>query len=254
MNITGNTILITGGGSGIGRGLAEALHAEGNHIIVAGRRRAPLEEVCAANEGMAWVELDVADPAAIAAVATKLAADHPALNVVIHNAGIMKAEDMTADPYDLTQAEATIAINLLGPIRLTQALLPQLKSQDKATIMTVSSGLASVPLVYTPTYSATKAAIHSWSQSLRTQFEGSGIDVIELVPPQVATDLMPGQAEDPGAMPLDAFIAEVIALLKANPHGPEILVEKVKLLRNAQAEGRYDKTYAMLNANHRLAK
>ncbi|TPG09653.1 SDR family oxidoreductase [Sphingomonas oligophenolica] len=254
MNITGNTILITGGGTGIGRGLAEALHAEGNTIVIAGRRRAPLEDVCAANDAMAWIELDVADPADIARVAEKLAADHPALNVVVHNAGIMKAEDMTADPYDLAQAEATIATNLLGPIRLTTALLPQFKAQESATIITVSSGLASVPLVYTPTYGATKAAIHSWSQSLRSQFDGTGIDVIELVPPQVATDLMPGQVDDPGAMPLDAFIAEVIALLKANPRGPEILVDKVKLLRNAEAEGRYDKTYAMLNANHRLAK
>lgn len=253
MDISNNTILITGGGSGIGRGLAEALLAKGNRVIVAGRRRQPLEAVCAGRDGIDWIELDVADPASISEAAETLAADFPALNVVIHNAGIMKAEDITADPYDLTQAEATVATNLLGPIRLTAALLPQLKTQAHATIMTVSSGLASVPLVFTPTYCATKAAIHSWSQSLRSQLQPCGIDVIELVPPQVATALMPGQAEDPDAMPLDAFIAEVMALLHANPDGPEILVEKVKMLRNAAAEGRYDKTFAMLNGNHRLA-
>jgi len=253
MQIDGNTILITGGGSGIGRALAEALHTRGNRIIVAGRRTEPLAALCDGRDGLDWIELDVADPESIAAAAATLARDHPAMNVVVHNAGIMQAEDMTADSYDLTSAEATIATNLLGPIRLTAALLPQLKAQDHATIMTVSSGLASLPLVYTPTYCATKAAIHSWSQSLRTQLEPCGIDVIELVPPQVATDLMPGQAEDPNAMPLDAFIDEVMALIEANPTGPEILVEKVKLLRNAEAEGRYDKTFAMLNGNHRLA-
>ena len=253
MQIDGNTILITGGGSGIGRALAEALHARGNRIIVAGRRTAPLATLCDGRDGLDWIELDVAEPESIEAAAATLARDHPALNVVVHNAGIMQAEDMTADPYDLISAEATIATNLLGPIRLTAALLPQLKAQDHATIMAVSSGLASLPLVYTPTYCATKAAIHSWSQSLRTQLEPCGIDVIELVPPQVATDLMPGQAEDPNAMPLDAFIDEVMALIEANPKRPEILVEKVKLLRNAEAEGRYDKTFAMLNGNHRLA-
>ena len=254
MQITGNTILITGGGTGIGRGLAEALHDAGNQIIIAGRRQGPLDETVAANPGMASLILDVADKASIADAAAALAKDHPALNVVIQNAGVMIEEDMTADPYDLADAESTIAINLLGPIRLTAALLPQLKAQDAATIVTVSSGLASVPLAFTPTYCATKAAIHSWSQSLRFQMRDTGIDVIELVPPQVATELMPGQKEDPGAMPLDDFIAEVMDLLKANPHGPEITVDKVKLLRNAEAEGRHDKTFAMLNQNHRLAK
>lgn len=254
MDITGNTVLITGGGTGIGRGLAEALHARGNRVVVAGRRRAALDEVVAANPGMAAIELDVADPASIAAAAERLAADHPALNVVVHNAGIMLAEDVAAHGYDPSDAEATVATNLLGPIRLTTALLPQLRRQERATIMTVSSGLAFVPLAATPTYSATKAAIHSWSQSLRAQLVGTGVQVVELAPPAVATDLMPGHAADPRSMPLDAYIEEVMRLWEADPNAPEILVERVKPLRFAERDGRRDEVFAMLNGGHRLAK
>jgi uncharacterized oxidoreductase len=248
--ITGNTILITGGGAGIGRALAVALHARGNHVIVAGRRAAPLEELAQAVPGIATALLDVSDAADIARFAASVATEHPALNVVIHNAGIMIAEDITAEPYDLTHAEATIATNLLGPIRLTAALLPHLRTQEDATIVTVSSGLAFVPLVMTPTYNATKAAIHSWSQSLRQQLAGIGIGVIEIVPPAVATDLMPGHAENPNSMPLDAFIAETLSLFEAHPDGPENTVERVKFLRDAERSGQYDKVFAMLNQQH----
>ncbi len=253
MDITGNTILITGGGTGIGRGLAEALHAKGNRVIVAGRRAQPLDEVARANPGMATALLDVADASAIAPFVARVAADHPELNVVIHNAGVMRAEDMAADGYGLADAEATIATNLLGPIRLTAALLPHLRSRPKATIMTVSSGLAFVPLAFTPTYCATKAAIHSWSQSLRAQLKDTGVGVIELAPPAVATDLMPGHEADPRSMPLDAYIDEVMALLAGNPDAHEILVERVKPLRFAERDGKHDQMFAVLNGGHRLA-
>jgi len=247
MNITGNTILITGGGSGIGRALAEALQAAGNNIIIAGRRRAALEETVAANPGMALKVLDIEDAGAIRDFAATLVTEHPALNVVIHNAGIMRAENLLAEPFDLTDAEATITTNLLGPIRLTAALLPHLRQQPQATIMTVSSGLAFVPLTATPTYNATKAAIHSYSQSLRFQLRDTTVQVIELVPPAVATDLMPGHAANPHSMPLDAFISESIALLQANPTAEEICVERVDRLRNAEAGGQYQQVFAMLN-------
>ena len=234
MNMTGNTILITGGGSGIGRGLAEELHKLGNKVIISGRRRQVLDETVAANPGMAAVTLDIEDPASIRAFAAQLEKDYPALNVVIHNAGIMRPENLSQPDY-LADAEAMITTNLLGPIRLNAALLPLLKKQRSATMMTVSSGLAFIPLAVTPTYCATKAAIHSYSQSLRYQLKSSDIQVIELVPPYVQTELMgAGQASDPRAMPLKDFLAEVIVLLKTQPNATEILVERVKLLRFAE--------------------
>lgn len=250
MNITGNTILITGGGSGIGRALAEALHARGNQVIITGRREGPLAETAAANPGMAWSVLDVASPAAINTFVAQAARDHPTLNVVINNAGIMLTEDLKAEPFDLDVAEMTITTNLLGPIRLTAALLPQLRAQPAATVMNVSSGLAFIPLTATPTYNATKAAIHSWSQSLRHQLANTSIEVLELAPPAVATDLMPGHAENPDSMPLADYISEVIDLIqhRDTPHG-EILVERVKPLRFAEVNG-YEAVFAMLNGAH----
>jgi uncharacterized oxidoreductase len=248
MNITGNTILITGGGTGIGRALAEALHARGNQIIITGRREAPLKAVADANPGMAWAALDVADPAAIRAFAAQVVKDHPALNVVINNAGIMQAEDLTAEPFDLDVVDATITTNLLGPIRLTAALLPHLRAQTAATVMTVTSGLAFIPLAATPTYNATKAAIHSWTISLRHQLRDTPIEVLELAPPAVATDLMPGHAENPNSMPLADYTAEVIGLIERGdtPRG-EILVERVKPLRNAEISGNWNQVFAALN-------
>jgi uncharacterized oxidoreductase len=247
MNITGNTILITGGGTGIGRALAEALHAKGNQVIITGRRQAALAETAAANPGMAWATLDVADADAIQAFAAQVVKDHPALNVVINNAGIMQAEDLNADPFDLNTVETTIATNLLGPIRLTAALLPHLRKQPSATVMTVSSGLAFIPLTATPTYNATKAAIHSWSQSLRHQLADTAVEVLELAPPAVATDLMPGHADNPNSMPLAEYTAEVMDLIERGdtPRG-EILVERVKPLRFAEVNG-YEAVFARLN-------
>ena len=216
MKTTGNTILITGGGSGIGRGLAEAFHALGNHVIIAGRRKQALDETTAANPGMTSLTLDIEDPASIRSFAVQLATKYPALNVLINNAGIMRPEKLQAQQDDLADAESTVATNLLGPIRLTAALLPLLQKQSHAVIMNVSSGLAFVPMAPTPTYCATKAAIHSYTQSLRYQLQGSTIEVLELIPPYVATDLMDG-ASDPRAMPLDKFIAEVMEILKTQP-------------------------------------
>ena len=245
MILTGNTILITGGGSGIGRGLAKELHALGNQVVIAGRRRQALEETTAANPGMKSLTLDIEDPAAIRAFAAQVAAEFPALNVLINNAGIMRAEDLL-EQKDLTDEEATVTTNLLGPIRLTAALLPHLQKQPRATIVNVSSGLAFVPLALTPTYCATKAAIHSYTESLRYQLRTTPIEVIELVPPYVATHLMSG-ADDPRAMPLDQFIAEVMEILKTQPTPTEICVERVKGLRFSAASGKYGVIFAGLN-------
>jgi uncharacterized oxidoreductase len=238
MNITGNTILITGGGSGIGRGLAEAFHKLGNKVIIAGRRKQVLDDTTAANPGMASIVINIEDPADIRKVAAQLATEHPTLNAVIHNAGIMRSENLLTQQPEIADTEATIATNLLGPLRLTAALLPQLQKQPHAAILTVTSGLAFIPRADTPTYCATKAAIHSWTQSLRYQLKSTNIQVIEIVPPYVQTELMgSAQAADPRAMPLKEFLDETINLIKAQPNATEILVERVKPLRFAEHNG-----------------
>ena len=247
MNVTGNTILITGGGSGIGRALAHAFHDRGNRVIVTGRRKDALDETAAGREGVSTHVLDVKDAGAVSAFAAEATRTYPELNVLINNAGVMLAEDLTAEPVDLAKVETTIATNLLGPIRLTAALLPHLKAQPAATVVNVSSGLAFVPLALTPTYSATKAALHSWSQSLRRQLEGGSVQVVELAPPAVATDLMPGHAESPRSMPLADYVSESMALFEADPDAPEIMVERVKPLRNAEASGSYVQVFGMVN-------
>ena len=246
MKTTGNTILITGGGSGIGRGLAEKFQALGNQVIIAGRRKQALDATTAANPGMKSVALDIENAANIRAFAAQIVKDYPALNVLINNAGIMRPEIFKKQQDDLADAEAIVATNLLGPIRLTAALLPLLQKQPHSTIMTVSSGLAFVPLALTPTYCATKAAIHSYTQSIRYQLKGTNIEVLELVPPYVQTDLM-GGASDPRAMPLDKYIAEVMEILKNQPGSGEICVETVKRLRLASENGTFDAVFNGLN-------
>jgi uncharacterized oxidoreductase len=238
MNMTGNTILITGGGSGIGRGLAEAFHKLGNKVIIAGRRKDVLEKTTSANPGMSSIFLDIDDPAAILAFAKKVVAEHPALNVLINNSGIMRLEDLVNHPEDLSVPEATVTTNLLGPIRLTSALLPHLTKQSHAAIMNVTSGLAFAPLAFAPVYSATKAALHSWTESLRYQLDRTGTQVIELVPPYVQTELTGSrQASDPIAMPLNDFIAESIQLLQSQPGVAEVIVENAKVQRFATENG-----------------
>ncbi len=247
MNLTGNTIVITGGGSGIGRALAEQFHKLGNQIIIAGRRKKTLDETAAANPGMKSLVLDIEDPVDIRVFAAQAAAEYPALNVLVNNAGIMRPENLLAQQSDLADAEAIVATNLLGPIRMTAALLPHLQKQPHAVIVNVSSGLAFLPLALTPTYCATKAALHSYTESLRYQLRAPQIEVIELIPPYVATNLMDG-ADDPRAMPLHQFIAEVMQIWKTQPTPAEICVENVKGLRFAAKSGRYEAVFAGLNA------
>lgn len=246
MQMTGNTMLITGGGSGIGRALAEAFHARGNNVVIAGRRKQLLEEVTAANAGMKSAVLDIENADAIRSFAAQLKADYPALNAVIHNAGIMRAESIQSG--ELGDAEATIATNLLGPIRLNAALLPLLQRQAQAAVMTVSSGLAFIPRADHPTYCATKAAIHSYTQSLRHQLRHTKVQVLELPPPYVQTELTGRkQASDPMAMPLKDFIDEVMNILETSPDSVEICVERVKPLRFAEKNGAYDAIFGQFN-------
>ncbi|WP_404333355.1 SDR family oxidoreductase [Sphingomonas sp. MMS12-HWE2-04] len=252
MKTSGNTILITGGGSGIGAALAQRFHEAGNQVIVAGRRQDALDAVVEGRDGMFALTLDVESAEGVEDFARRVIAAYPGLNILINNAGIMRFEALDTR-RDLADAEATITTNLLGPIRLTNALIDHLAAQADAAIVNVTSGLAFVPLVDTPTYNATKAAIHSYTVSLREALKDK-VKVIELAPPAVQTGLTPGQETRPGYQPLNEFIDEVMALFGQDPTPSEILVERVKFLRNAEAEGRFDAALAQLNAMARAAR
>jgi uncharacterized oxidoreductase len=244
MKTTGNTILVTGGTSGIGLGLARTFHELGNQVIVAGRRQELLDEIAAEHPGIDTIALDIADPESIARARDAVAARHPQLNVLINNAGIQLPENLL-DSGSLPVAEDTIATNLLGTIRMTYAFLPLLVDRNAAVVMNVSSALAFVPFPITPTYNATKAALHSFSESLRVQLTDAGMQVIELVPPGVRTTLM-GQQDSEDAMPLDDFLTETMNLLADEPDANEIVVERARFIRDAQANGNYDDVLAML--------
>ncbi|CAG9192460.1 Uncharacterized oxidoreductase DltE [Paraburkholderia tropica] len=227
MKTTGNTIFITGGTSGIGRGLAEAFHRLGNQVIIAGRRQALLDDVARANPGIDTVQLDINDAAQIRAVAQQVIARHPSLNVVINNAGIMPFDD-AGGALDDVQAVRMIETNLLGPVRVSAAFVEHLKQQPEATIINNSSVLAYVPLAATALYSATKAAIHSYTLSQRFVLRDTSVRVLEIAPPWVDTDLI-RKSGDPRAMQLDAFIAETLAALPGAQ--TEVLVESAKAFR-----------------------
>ncbi|MEU4363421.1 SDR family NAD(P)-dependent oxidoreductase [Promicromonospora sp. NPDC023987] len=245
MNITGNTIFIPGGNRGIGLALAVRLQARGNTVIVGGRDKEALDAV-AVDHGFATVRLDTTDPDSVRSASAEVIERFPEVNVLVPMAGIMRAEDWRT-PGFLEDAEATVTTNLLGPIRLIAAFTEHLQSRPDATILTVSSGLAHAPLRVTPTYNATKAAIHMLSETLRLQFAGTSVAVTELVPPSVQTELMPGQDTNEHAMPLDEFADEVLSLLESRPDAHEIQVERVKFLRYGEARGDYDQVVATLN-------
>jgi uncharacterized oxidoreductase len=249
MNISGNTVFIPGSTSGIGLALALELQARGNTVIVGGRRAAELKRIAAEHPGLSTVEIDTTDPASIASAVKDVLTRHPDLNVLIPMAGIMRVEDWRDPGSCLASAEEVVTTNLLGPIRLIAAFIEHLRAQPAATIVTVSSGLGFTPLAATPSYNASKAAIHMLSESIRLQLAGTSVQVIELVPPSVRTGLLPGQEDSEVAMPLDSFVSEAVGLLEAQPDAKEIQVERVKFLRYGEARGDYDQVVATLNAS-----
>jgi uncharacterized oxidoreductase len=236
MKLTGNTILITGGGSGIGRGLAEALHKLGNQVIISGRRRANLAETVKANPGMAAYEMDITDPANIEKVAAKIVADYPALNVLFNNAGIMPFDD-AAKPIDEATMQNIVTTNFLGPIRMTSALIEHLKRQPSAVIINNTSVLAYVPLAYNAVYSATKAALHSFTMSQRFTLRDTSVKVHEIAPPWVDTDLIK-KSGDPRAMPLDVFVKETMEKLATD--NEDIYVDAIQMLRDNPGSKEHD--------------
>ena len=249
MNISGNTVFIPGSTGGIGLALALALQAKGNSVIIGGRRADLLEQIAAEHPGLDTVQIDTSDSASIDSAAKEVLARHPDLNVLVPMAGIMRIEDWRRPQEFLASAESVITTNVLGPIRLIAAFIEHLQKQPDATIVTVSSGLAFTPLGVTPSYNASKAAIHLLSESIRLQYAGTTVQVIELVPPSVRTSLVPGQESNEVAMPLDEFIAEAVGLFETQPDATEIQVERVKFLRYGEARGDYDQVVATLNTS-----
>ncbi|MCB0361960.1 MAG: SDR family oxidoreductase [Bdellovibrionales bacterium] len=236
MNKSGNSMLITGGGSGIGLALAKEFKELGNQVIVAGRNKEKMQVARAM--GLETLEVDMLSSESIEKLAKQVVDKYPTLNVVIHNAGIMKMEEVGTNS-NLSIINDTITTNLTGPMRLTEALLPHLLKQKNGAIMTVTSGLAFVPAALFPTYCATKAGLHSYTESLRYLLRDSSVQVLELAPPYVQTELTgQHQATDPNAMPLSDFIKEVMTIIGEKPDETEILVERVQALRNSYAGGK----------------
>ena len=235
MNHKENTMFITGGATGIGRALAQRWHDLGNTVIIAGRRREALEEAVAGRPGMKFYVLDVTNREEIAAVTARLIAEHPDFNVLVNCAGVSGAEDVTI-ARDLSHAEKMVETNFLGPVRMIDALVDHLKGRPAAAIVVVSSGTGFVPYPAAPTYSASKAALHSYTLSLRALLRDA-VQVIEIVPPQVATDLLAGLKESPYSVPLEKFADDVMAQLIAHESEDEIIVDEVKPFRFAERDG-----------------
>ncbi|MDQ0133259.1 putative oxidoreductase [Neorhizobium galegae] len=249
MKMTDNTVLITGGTSGIGRALAEAFHDRGNRVIITGRRQNMLGEITRARPGITGFHLDLDDAGSLASMASAVHDRFPRLNVLIANAGISRTEDMTAEDWDTADAEAMVQTNIIGVLRVVGAFLPLLKQQPASTVMATSSALAFLPRADFPTYCATKSFLHSWLTSLRHQLRRTSVDVLELSPPYVQTELTgAAQAADPRAMSLATYTSEVMTMLErgCHPRG-ELLLERDHARRWAERDGTYDSIFAAMN-------
>ncbi len=227
MNMSGHTVLIVGGTSGIGRGLAQRFLDAGSTVVVGGRNTAAVEEV-------ETVPIDVTDAESVLRARDEVLAKHPDLDVLVTMSGVMLMEDLR-DPAHFANAETTIAVNLLGTIRVIDAFTPHLIGLGRGQIITVSSGIGFMPFPLMPTYGASKAGVHAYTEALRAQLAGTGVQVTELVPPAVATA---GQEKiNPAALPLDGFLDEVVGLLSTDAN--EIVVERALPLRWAERDGTY---------------
>jgi uncharacterized oxidoreductase len=229
MDMNDRTVLVVGGTSGIGLGLARRFAAAGSTVVVGGRHPGRVED-------LETVEVDVTDPASVLRARDEVLARHPALDVVVTMSGVMLVEDLR-DPAHLPQAETTIAVNLLGTIRVVDAFTPHLLGLGRGTVVTVTSGIAFTPFPLMPTYGASKAGVHAYTEALRAQLAGTGVEVVELVPPAVATA---GQERlNPAALVLADFLDEVVGLLGADPTPHEVVVERALPLRWSERDGTY---------------
>jgi short-subunit dehydrogenase involved in D-alanine esterification of teichoic acids len=247
MNISGNTIFIAGATSGIGLALAQRFQQAGNTVIIGGRRTDTLERL-AAGHGFDTVVIDTTDPASVLLARDQVLAAHPDLNVIVAMAGIMIPEDVTSAAF-LESAERTVETNVLGPLRLISAFIEHLRNRPDATIVTVSSGLAHTPLRITPSYNGSKAFIHLYSESIRLQLANTNVNVIELCPPAVQTELIPGGSQAEAFMPLEDYIDDTMSILRDQPDVTEVIVDRVKPLRFSEVYDKYDETIAFLNSH-----
>ncbi|MFC9807468.1 SDR family oxidoreductase [Streptomyces griseoaurantiacus] len=235
MDLSDRTVLVVGGTSGIGRGLARRFAAAGGTVAVAGRNPSALEELAA--EGFGTVVLDVTDDTSVAGARDTVLARYPQLDTVVTMSGVMVMEDLR-DPAHFETTRTTVETNLLGTVRVLDAFTPHLVGRGAGTFVTVTSGIAFLPFPPMPGYAASKAAVHAYSEALRAQLEGTGVDVVELVPPAVASA---GQEKvNPNALPLDDYLGEVMDLLAQEPTPREILVEGVLGHRFAERDGTYE--------------
>ncbi|MGQ4429173.1 MULTISPECIES: SDR family oxidoreductase [unclassified Streptomyces] len=235
MDLSNRTVLVVGGTSGIGRELARRFAAAGSTVAVGGRSPEALSEL--AGEGFGTFRIDVTDSASVEAARDAVLARYPELDTVVTMSGVMILEDLR-DPAHFAAAETTIDTNLLGTIRVVDAFTPHLVGRGAGTFITVTSGIAFLPFPPMAAYAASKAGVHAYSEALRAQLDGTGVDVVELVPPAVATA---GQEKvNPHALPLDDFATEVMQLLSENPTPHEVLVKGVLMHRWAERDGTYD--------------
>jgi short-subunit dehydrogenase involved in D-alanine esterification of teichoic acids len=229
MDITDRTVLVIGGTSGIGLGLARRFAAAGSTVVVGGRDTARVDD-------LETVRIDVTDADSVSRARDEVLAAHPGLDTVVTMSGVLLQEDLR-DPAHFATAERTVAVNLLGTIRAVDAFTPHLLGRGGGEIVTVSSGIAFLPFPLMPSYGASKAGVHAYTESLRAQLAGTGVRVTELVPPAVATA---GQeAVNPAALPLDAYLDEVLELLTQEPTPDEIVVRAAERLRWAERDGTY---------------
>jgi uncharacterized oxidoreductase len=239
MDLANNTILITGGATGIGLALASKFLERGNSVVVCGRSAETLQKAVSLLPRLATIQCDITDVSSRAAMVRRLEAEHPSLNVLINNAGVQHRRRFGGEDA-LANLDEEVATNLTAPIHLIGALLPLLHRQPRAAIVNVTSGLAFAPLADVPVYCATKAALHSFTLSLRHQLKATRIRVVEIAPPMVETGLgsRPPGAPRPPMMTPEACAAEALAQLAQG--APEILVGSTVLLRQ-QGEAMFDR-------------
>jgi uncharacterized oxidoreductase len=240
MKLTGNTIVITGGTSGIGRELVEKLLARGNKVVTCGRRTDRLEELRVQHPGLSVFPCDVTVEAQRKGFAEWVGANHPAANVLVNNAGVQLMMDFTR-PVDLERVRTEVETNFIAPVHFTSLFVPLLAKKEGAAIVNISSGLAFSPLAFMPVYCATKAAIHSLSLSLRRQVRDLGIKVYEIAPPGVDSELgrerwQKGQSSH-GGMPVVEFVAAMLAALEADL--PEAAIGQAEGMRTRR-EGLFE--------------